>query len=351
MNFNDIQSKNKNIKINNIIKDVSNPPKIKLLDNLGKEPYTFSFSDNVFCVFKSINDIIYLIYTNCNISIISYDIISNKIINEIKNAHNNYILNLRYYFDKSNNRDLILSLSIYDNNLKLWNINNLKCILNLINVYQNGFLYSACFLNDNNNIYILVSNNNYQNSELIKVYDINGNKIKEINDSKDDTNFIDSYYDNKLSKNYIVTANYGIIKSFDYKQNKIYHIYSDDNDCEHYSIIINDKKGLINMIGSSDNGIVRIWNFHSAELINKIYVNYDELYSICLWNDEYIFAACSDNNIKLIDINKGVTVKDDYVGHNNCVLMVKKINHPIYGECLISQGFAGDGIKLWINES
>ena len=35
--------------------------------------------------------------------------------------------------------------------------------------------------------------------ESIKVFDFNGKKIKEMNDSKDNTVFIDSYYDNKIS--------------------------------------------------------------------------------------------------------------------------------------------------------
>ena len=34
--------------------------------------------------------------------------------------------------------------------------------------------------------------------------------------------------------------------------------------------------------------------------------------------------------------------------HDNYVLTIKKINHPSYGECLISQGFKKDKIKLWI---
>ena len=37
-------------------------------------------------------------------------------------------------------------------------------------------------------------------------------------------------------------------------------------------------------------------------------------------------------------------------GHNNDVVTVKKVKHPKYGECLISQGSSNDNIKLWINK-
>ena len=36
------------------------------------------------------------------------------------------------------------------------------------------------------------------------------------------------------------------------------------------------------------------------------------------------------------------------IGHNNKVISLQKINHPNYGECLISQGWNNDQIKLWI---
>ena len=56
-----------------------------------------------------------------------------------------------------------------------------------------------------NEIYMLLSNmnNNSKNVEKIKVYNLNGRKIKEIEDSNDNIFFLDTYYDKKLSKNYI----------------------------------------------------------------------------------------------------------------------------------------------------
>ena len=165
---------------------------IKFINDLSIDSYAYTTLDNTFSTFKSIDNILYLIYANQNKSIISYNLINNKKLNEIKNAHNNYITNFRHYLDNIKKRDLIISLSKEDNNLKLWNINNFECLLNLKNINNIGILDSACFLNQNNQFYILTSNCNVNgNAESIKVYDFNGAKIKQLKDSTDDTYFID----------------------------------------------------------------------------------------------------------------------------------------------------------------
>ena len=63
-----------------------------------------------------------------------------------------------------------------------------------------GTLLSACFLKDNKENYIISSNRHWTNNEFIKVFDFNGNKIKEINSSNDVTFFIDVYYEDMIYK-------------------------------------------------------------------------------------------------------------------------------------------------------
>ena len=344
----EINKKHKRAKV----KDNLNYLNIQFLNNLAKDSFADIYLDNTFVVFKSINDIISLIYSNKNKSIISYNLTSNKIINEIKNAHNNYITNFRHYLDNNNKRDLILSISYIDNNIKLWNINYYECLINIKNINKSGYLFSACFLNDNNQINIITSNGHLFNIlefESIKIYNLKGNKLKEIKNSNDNTYFIDSYYDNKYSKNYIIAGNIDYVNSFDYEKNKIYHKYNDKNNfAPHFSIVINNKKEIVELIESCYDGNIRIWNFHSGELLNKIKINNNLLFCICLWNNEYLFVGCEDNTIKLIDLNKGIIKQ--FKGHKDYVLTIKKIIHPKYGECLISQGLEKDGIKLWINK-
>ena len=329
----------------------SNPLNIGFLKNLITDSFCRYWCDNTFSLFKSYNNIFYIVYTNNSKSIISFDIIDNKKIGEIKCAHNDYITNLRYYFDKENKRDLLMSLSEDDNNLKIWNINNLECLLNIKKVNENGWLSSAYFLNDNNNNYIVTSNKKVDLNtiiENIKIFNFNGKVIKQINNSNYSTIFLDTYYDTNLSKIFIITGNEGFNQSFDYNENKKYFKYC-DNDTEtnrHMCIRIDKTEKIIKMIESSCAGIIRIWDFHTAKLLNKININNEWLYSICLWNEDYLFVGCKDSSIKLIKLNESKIIKN-LNGHTNKVLTIKKIYLPKYGECLISQDADNSQIKLW----
>ena len=330
--------------------DNSNPQDIIFLNNIINDSYSnYRFVDT-FCVFTSINNILYLIYSNENNSIISYNLIDNKKINIIRNAHDKYICSFRHFLDNIKMRDLIMSISSDDNNIKLWNIINLELILNIQSIYNNGALYSACFLNNNDQNYIITSNSYISTKESIKVFDFKGNQIQEINDSKDDVFFIDIYYDNDLFKNFILTSNRGYSKSYDYKENKLYHKYNEDNNNYHHNwhnhIIINKIKKVIELIESCDDGYIRIWNFHSALLLKKIKVNNKRLVEICMWNNDYIFVGCNDKTIKLIELNNGNVIKE-LKGHDGVVFSIKAIIHYKYGKCLITQG-SDDIIKLWI---
>ena len=96
-------------------------------------------------------------------------------------------------------------------------------------------------------------------------------------------------------------------------------------------------------------GNIRIWNFHEGLLLSIIKVNEKGLKCICLWDDNNIFVSCDDRIVRLVDIKKKIIVKNLY-GHINKVITLAKIIHPKYGECLISQAFKKDKIKLWKNK-
>ena len=327
-----------------------NPKNIQLLSELTKDSYSCTNLDNTYDIFKSINNKLYLIYTNENKSLICYDLNEQTIIKELKNYHNEYITNLKYYFDQKNKRDLVMSISKQDNNIRIWDVKYWECIVNISQVNNNGYLLSACFLYENNQNYIVTSNCNFETiPEPIKIFDFNGNKIKEINDSNEETYFIDTYYDNILSINYIITGNKNYVKSYDINKNEIYRKYYDKDNGGHGSIIINYNEDIIKLIDSCDDGYIRIWNFHSGMLLNKIKVSSKCLYGICLWNNNYLFVGCSDKTIKLLELHNELIIKS-LTGHNDIVLTIKKINHPLYGESLISQGAGDDQIKLWVNK-
>jgi len=330
----------------NLEKKEKKIPSISFYKILEKESLSFYDLENSFIVFESYYNLIYLVYSKENLSIVLYSLDDEKKISEIKNAHKDSIQNFRHYQDENEKRDLVLSISL-DNNIKLWNINNFECIYNYEKVNNNGFLYSACFLNDNNNIYILSCNDGYTFSESIKVFDFYGNMIKEIKDSYDSTNFIDVYYDNKSNNKYIITGNCNYMKSYDYNLNQIYHIYNQDinnnNNNYHLNLIIYEDGGTVNLIDLFF-GKILLWNFHSGELLRTIEIKDNTMNSFCLWKNEYIFVGCLDKSIKLMELKTGKIIWE--LKNDSNIINLKTFTIPKLGDCLISQEI-DKKIKLW----
>ena len=317
----------------------------ELYKEITKDSYSgHYYTYDSFSIFESINKILYLIYANKYGSIISYNLINFEKINEIKKAHNEEISNFKYYLDIINKRDLILSISSKENSIKLWNIKNWECIVYIEDIFKKGGVKSGfIFIN---NAQINITLNNYNS---IKVFDLNKNQIKEINiDSGDDILYIDNYYDKKLSKEYIVSCTKFMIKSYDFNKDKIYHEYHNIK-YSNIKFIINDNDEIIKLIAPGYDNIIRIWNFNSGDIIKEIKINandLDMLKCFCFWNNKYLFAGYKDKSIKLINLENGF-IYQTLLAHKEKILTMKKIIHHKYGECLISQGYRDDQIKLW----
>ena len=127
-----------------------NPKDIQLLWDITKDSNCGTNLDNAYKKFKSINNKYYLVYTNENKFLKFYDLNEQNIIKEIKNYHNEYITNIRHYLDKKIKRDLIMSIPNQDNNIRIWDVKCWDCILDITQANDYGYLFSTCFLFDNN---------------------------------------------------------------------------------------------------------------------------------------------------------------------------------------------------------
>ena len=344
-------------------KDDLYPLKFKFSKNFIEAQDLYGYCN--FIIFKSFNDNFHLVYSTESNSIVYYNIEDRKKITEIKNCHKKSIYLLKYITDDINKRILILSLSL-NNDLKIWNTNNYECIINLENINLEGknFTFSACFIKENNNIYIGISDSGNNNGP-IKIFNLEGSLIKKINNGGVD--YIESYFDEKLSKNYLLTYSRFCLESYDFKSNQIYKTYTDLSECRvksylnYYKIFfIYDDDGNITKLIGFRNGptiILKVWNFHSGEkLIEMDYNNYFYINDACLWNNQYLLityaekgedmAGKEDNYIKLIDLKNGEIVKDLIKFSKFYLFFIKKFIHPSNGECLLT--FRYDYIiKLW----
>ena len=354
---NDLISEEK-IKIKyNMNKFKSDPTKIEYFKDLSYESYE-SYPDilntNLFCAFKSVDDIHYLIYINRSNDIVSYDLIYDKIINVIKNLNEYLIHGIYHYFDNIEKNDIILTLASSNSSIKLWKVQNWECFLNLKRIYPVGYIYSACFLNYNNNNYFVTSHFSALGKPgKIKIFDFKGNKICDINDSNYMSSFVYTYYDNNLSQYYIIGSFDNFIQSYKYNQNIIYHKYRDNeylNSISFGCFIIDDFEGIIKLIAGSSSKI-KIWNYHSGELLKKIECRFS-IKSLCIWNNIYLFIGGQNYTIKLIDLDNEKVIKElksNKYDFFSSILYIQKIVHPHYGECFLTQGNE-EGLKLWVNK-
>ena len=328
----------------------SNPINMHFFTVLTDDSYSHWGVDNTFTVFTALDNTSYLVYSTEEYSIHFYNLNEQKLVKEIQNAHSeDQVTNFRHFVDKTKKRDILLSIAADSRNVRLWDIKNWELLTNITNIYKTGYLYSASFLIGDDSKYYIVTCNSSQKSECIKVYDFYGVQSQEICNSNEDTYFIDTYYDQKLLKYFILTGNIGYVKSYDYSENKLYYKYYDKgNNGGHDSIIIDENKGIIKLIESSGDGFIRIWKFHNGQLLNKINTGNNELRGLCLWNSNYIFVGCTDNSIKLVEMENGIVLKS-LTGYNNEVCTIKKIKHPTFGECILTQGWENEQIRLWVN--
>ena len=305
--------------------------------------------DNSCITFKSIDNILFLIYSNENYSIFCYNLINFQLVNEIKKAHSSFIVNFRHFYDKNNSRDLIISVSSGDNNIKLWQFCKWECLCDYRDINSRDYLFSACFLNHKNQLYVLSSN--YTNNfipEPIKVFDLKGKKISEIKNSRKAVFLIDTFYDEELLTDYIVTANDDVVISYNFNKNDIYFKYDYKKSYPkiiHFSLIVKKINNSVKIIESGWDGYIRIWEFHTGKLLNEIKLNDSYLNGVNLLDNKYILIGCRKALITFIDLDSLEIIKE-LAGHKDNVIDIKIVNHIKYGKCILSKGYGGE-IIFW----
>ena len=304
-----------------------------------------SFSLSQFVSFNTNPKILYFKKNICNTAnhLEFFDIEADKIIKNISNAHSSLIYCCRHYPDVRNKIDYILTTSL-DYSVKVWNVKNFLCDVFIRNAYMTKNIFSACLLLNeySNHIYIVTSCVN----DFMKLYDFTGKYRFSFGNRDGNTFFVNSYFDIKNKKYYIINGNGSDVKSYYGKNGQLYNRYQGLPRSFHTGAVIYETKTEIILIEIDGNGYIRMWNFHNANLIKSIYTNsFLNLRGICLWNYKYLIVGANDHQIKVVDIKQG-KISKNYKEHTATVCTLEKINTKLYGECLLSQGMDGT-IKLW----
>ena len=315
----------------------------------------YSYAANSTCIFKAFNDIYYLIYPTKNYSIILYNLFQKQKICEIKNAYppKSYNVKFHHCFDINHKRDLLLSLSITPYTIKIWNIINFECLLNIENKNMCG--NSSCFLNDYNNNIFIITNNGWNKNEKIKIINLDGNIVKEINDSdKYRSNLVDIYYDRKLSNIYIISSNFNCIISYIYSENiKKYHKYYSEKSEGSKKIRIYDKEKVIQLIGAGYDGRIRIWDFHSGKFLYNIKIcdKYKYINDFCFYKDNLIVGCDDADRTRVINIKYGVTIVKNFISKDYNASFVKIISYNNKEYLISCDKGSNKAINIWIINS
>jgi len=292
-------------------------------------PYRFNLSSKIntdnsnFCVFKSIENIYYLVYVN-KYDIISYNLNDMKIQNKITINYNEYLdcyhHIMGHFFDKINKRDLILIRTYLG--MLIFNFNSLECLFS-----HKNYKIVGCLFFDKNKIFIYTQE--YSSINCKDTFtDLNEKKVKKFPSIT--AYFSNSYYDDNKDESFIILGTEKNIKSYIYCSNniKVYHEFSDGTEIRHNYVMIKKEKEITKLFDGSNDGYIRIWNFHTGELLNKILIckNYRVL-GFDFLDDKYIICGNSKDIIEIFDIETkkfinrvGVCFQDPYY--------IKTINIP-----------------------
>lgn len=328
-------------------KFTKNPQNLKYKMDINSTNDSFGRND-IFEVFISVRDLKgYLISKNNNYNLDIYRLEDNTLIKSIKH-HINHITIVRYFLDSNTNREYLLTT---DENkmVTLWDIENDFKILYEIKPGYSGKLYSSLLVfGINGKNYLLTSSTG--SSDYTKKYDFESGKfIANINNTNNNyTYYLLYWFNKKNNEHYIIECCENKTSIHNLIKDEIYAELKATNEGRHFSGFIYNKNDIDYLCNGCGNGYIHIWDLFNKNLIASIYDNQGSyLHHIIQWDDKYaIIADVSNYSFKIFNYDEKKYVCNIGGKHSNYVIGVKKINHPIYGESLLSSG-ADNTIKLW----
>jgi hypothetical protein len=343
--------------------DKNNPQNLKLKQDIVTTNTKGGLND-IFEVFTSLKDkTLYLVSpnkNNFNLDLIT--LIDNKLKISLK-GHLKKVTNVRYFLNNFTNEDYLISAD-ESGIVNLWDISNNYSKKYSIDTNYNDIIYSCLLVftndenfensNNDNKGYIItstygISDENEKSSTKIYSMENNGEFMNYFSNTNNNSiYYLLSWFNKKNNKYYIIQFSHMKIFINNLLEDELYAELTQEQKLSHYSGFIYEiDENKCYLFSSSKNGFINVWNLYKKNLVHNINVNGSILCHIIQWDDKYaIVADYNGKSFKIIDIQSYYIVKDINGGHNKEVKTIKKINHPIYGDSLLSAG-NDYTIKLW----
>ena len=318
---------------------------------------TFTITDS-FEAFMSVKDgkpyIVYPEKESHNLEVLKVLKNKYKLVSIIK-GHTSHISTIRYFLNKTNNIEYIVSAD-YDSLIILTSVTEDFKILNKFKTdYINGQLSSClmvfelnqpCDFDIKNGILLTSCKNTYANQQLpMRLHVLNEkgklDVLKEFFGFSTNTSYILHWYKKKEKTNYIIDLGKNKIVIISLLSGSIYTQFIPDlNTWYHSGLIYDDVKNnreilYVNSILS----IVLLIDLYNNQIIGKIKTSsqLERLYGMIQWNDDYILiAGATTPDIKVIDVRDQKCVGNIFIGHNDDFRCLRKIKHPKFGYCIIT---------------
>ena len=263
-------------------------------------------------------------------------------------GHKDRVLCARYYKDPYTQKDYLISC---DRKYKfiVWDLSeDGKNIFEKEEKYE-SFIYSVILMFEPDKIYAVTST--LANGDTF-VHCLKDGSRTELKDTKDlFVYFMTYWWDEKNKEHNIISCgkNKILISQFNAKTN--YSIATDDKHPYNLGGMVYKNKDKDYLITSATYGLIKVIDLQAKKDIKTITFEDVFLYSFVKWNDRYLLVNdCLQRRILVLDIDD-FTVKSKVL----CPEMyfdrfIKKVEHPLYGESIMSVGIDWK-IKLFVNRN
>ena len=334
---------------------VKDPKNLKYKSDLISSNSDSGYND-IFEIYISYKDnqeyIVSPNYKNFNLNI--FNLRNNQKILSLE-KHENSIRTIRYFINNKNKNEYLISAD-RDYKVIIWDITNNYNIKYIIDTKYASDIYSCLLVfpeNMNDNFIVTSTYCMSKNNEeaATKVYSFNDCKfIKYINNTSDiHIYYLLSLYNKNNNQYYIIQFSKNKILINNLISDELYSELINIPEGYHYSGVLYYKDNKDYLCSSSTNGYLNIWDLYEKKIYKNINTNGSNLAHVINWNNKYIIAVdINKKSFKIIEIENN-SIYDIKNENKHKLYCIKKVNHPIYGESLLS--VTNDKvIKLWTIE-
>ena len=271
----------------------------------------------------------------------------NKVIKKLK-GHNDRVLSTRYFQEPNSKKDYLISADRRQIVI-VWCLNDF-CKIFETKMNYDSFIYSNLLIFNSNNIYAVISTLGEGSTKIFNLKD--KSKFIDVNNTNNLSVYYLTYWYNKKSNQYIIIqCGKMLILMTEFPNNKNYDTLNSDDKYPHNLsglVFTNGERDLLAV--SATFGLITIYDLEQKKIMLKIIIDNVFLYNFIKWDDNYLFVLdCSNKKIISFNIKDNEFKQEDEIQLPELYYdkFIQKVNHPIYGESLVSIGIDWK-IKLFV---